>query len=142
MASDDSTERIAERRSRNMRAVRSRDTLPEKYVRRRLFADGFRFRLHDPHLPGHPDITLRRYKIAVFINGCFWHGHDCPRGRGPKTNVEFWSVKIRKNCERDQRNISELQEFGWTPIIIWTCEVSTGCETLLETLREQREHLP
>ena len=83
-----------------MAAVRGKDTKPEKLVRSQLFADGFRFRLHAKDLPGKPDIVLPRYGTAVFVHGCFWHGHDCPRGRRPASNTEFWNRKLdRRQCQ-------------------------------------------
>jgi len=93
------TDRVSpEQRSRMMAAVRGSDTLPELYVRKRLFAAGFRFRIHASKLSGKPDIVLPRLRTAVFIHGCFWHGHSCPRGKRPGSNVEFWNAKIDGTC--------------------------------------------
>src|ERR1700694_1858654 len=88
-------------RSAMMSAVRHENTGPEKLVRSRLFAAGYRFRLHRRDLPGSPDIVLPLHRLAVFVHGCFWHGHACPRGRPPKSNVEFWASKVERNRARD-----------------------------------------
>ena len=113
-----------EDRSRLMSRVRSADTTPEMVVRRRLHAAGLRYRLHRRDLPGRPDLVLPRFKIAVFVHGCFWHGHlGCDRGRRrPKTRAEFWDRKLRENRDRDARVAAELQAMGWTVATVWECE--------------------
>lgn len=114
----------AETRSRIMRAVRSENTRPELVVRSLLHRLGFRFRLRRRDLPGKPDIVLPRYHVAVFVHGCFFHGHDCPRGsREPKTNVEYWRQKRHRNVERDARVRLELASQGWRVLTIWECEL-------------------
>ncbi|MBQ6705298.1 MAG: DNA mismatch endonuclease Vsr [Opitutales bacterium] len=111
-------------RSRNMAAVRSRDTKPEVKIRSLLHRLGFRFRLCDKSLPGKPDIVLKKYKTVIFVNGCFWHRHEnCLRSKLPETNKEFWEKKIRSNVERDRKNKQELAEQGWRVLVIWECEV-------------------
>lgn len=101
------------------------DTLPELKVRRFLFKSGYRYRLHDPNLPGRPDIVLSRFRIVIFVNGCFWHAHNCRDMKLlPKTNTEFWNIKFAKNKERDERKINQLKELGWKVIIVWECETS------------------
>ena len=120
-----------EQRRYVMSRVRSRDTSPEKIVRRKLFHLGLRFCVHSKKLPGTPDIVLPRFRLAIFVHGCFWHGHKCRRGRKPSSNVEFWSKKIQGNKARDRRVIRELKKLGWQVWIIWTCEMS---EERLETL--------
>jgi DNA mismatch endonuclease (patch repair protein) len=111
-------------RSRVMRRVKSRDTTPELAVRRLLHAMGYRFRLHGGNLPGKPDLVFTRKKKAVFVHGCFWHWHDCPRGRRmPKTNTEYWRKKIRRNIERDRENVRQLQAKGYDTLTVWECEV-------------------
>jgi len=118
-------DRIApEDRSRLMSRVRSADTKPEMIVRRRLHAAGLRFRLHRRDLPGRPDLVLPRLRIAVFVHGCFWHGHEeCDRGRRrPKTRTEFWDRKLRENRDRDARVAAELQALGWRVVTVWECE--------------------
>lgn len=111
-------------RSRNMAAVRSRDTKPEVQIRSLLHRLGFRFRLYDKSLPGKPDIVLKKYKTVIFVNGCFWHHHEnCRDSRLPKTNKDFWEKKINSNVERDRRNKYKLIESGWRVLVIWECEI-------------------
>ncbi len=113
-------------RSRCMAAVKSKDTRPEMLVRRYLHAQGFRFGIHNSKLPGSPDLVLRKYKTVIFVNGCFWHGHEgCKFFRLPKTNVEFWQTKILRNMERDIRTAAELAAKGWRVITVWECELKT-----------------
>lgn len=107
-----------------MRAVKGRDTKPEMKVRRAAHALGYRFRLYRKDLPGSPDLVFPRFKTAVFVHGCFWHGHDCPRGaRAPKTNADYWRAKIARNVARDARVRGELGDLGWTVMTIWECEL-------------------
>ena len=113
-----------EQRSRCMSAVKGKDTKPEMIVRRYLFSKGLRYRLHVRSLPGNPDIVLPKYKTVIFINGCFWHGHEgCKYYRLPKSNVEFWESKITNNKNRDVVNEIKLKELGWRVIRIWECEI-------------------
>ena len=112
-----------ERRSANMRAVRSKNTAPEILVRSSLHRLGYRFRLHRRDLPGTPDIVFPARKCVMFIHGCFWHGHRCPRGGLPSTNVTFWQTKIGKNKERDARAQQELKKSGWKVLAVWECEM-------------------
>ncbi|MBQ6064990.1 MAG: DNA mismatch endonuclease Vsr [Prevotella sp.] len=122
-----------EQRSKIMAAIHSKDTKPEMAVRRYLHACGFRYRVNSPRLPGHPDLVLRKYRTCIFVNGCFWHGHDCQQGRMPKTNIEFWNAKIERNRERDVRVQRELAAMGWHCITVWECELTK--ERSAETLR-------
>lgn len=124
-------------RSENMRRIRSNDTGPEITVRKLLHELGFRFRLHRKNLPGRPDIILPKYKTAIFVNGCFWHGHGCRRGRLPKSNLDYWKPKIQKNKMRDAWNMDLLTGIGWNPMILWECEVQNRnmLETRLLTIR-------
>lgn len=108
-------------RSRMMAGIRSRNTKPEITVRRMLHRDGFRFRLHVSTLPGTPDIVLPRFHAAVFIHGCFWHGHDCPLFRMPATRTGFWQEKIDRNRQNDLKSVMKLQELGWRVAVIWEC---------------------
>lgn len=109
-------------RSAIMRAVKGRDTQPEMLVRRTAHALGYRFRLHVKDLPGSPDLVFPRFKKAIFVHGCFWHGHDCPRGaRTPKANAEYWGAKIARNVARDERVRGELDALGWETLTIWEC---------------------
>ena len=98
-----------ETRSRNVSAIRSKDTGIEMFVRRALYAAGFRFRLHRKDLPGKPDIVLPRYRMVIFVNGCFWHGHDCIEGHRPKSNTGYWGPKIARNVERDHASRAALE---------------------------------
>lgn len=108
-----------------MRAVRSRDTKPEMAVRRLLHRMGYRYRLHRKDLPGRPDIVLGPRRKLVFVHGCFWHGHTCPRGaRQPATNSQYWSAKIRGNVERYQRQLEQLEAAGWSALTVWECEIA------------------
>lgn len=110
-------------RSAVMRAVKSRDTAPELTVRRAAHALGLRFRLQRTDLPGKPDLVFPARRIALFVHGCFWHGHDCLRGaRMPKTNRAYWESKIGRNVARDAAASAALKQLGWTPRTIWECE--------------------
>ena len=107
-----------------MAAIKGKDTMPEMIVRRYLFARGLRFRIHVKKLSGSPDIVLPKYKTVIFVNGCFWHGHDgCPYHRMPKSNVEFWEHKIKHNKARDIANEYVLRNEGWKVIRLWECEL-------------------
>jgi len=110
-------------RSALMRAVRRRDTGPELTVRRALHARGWRFRLHRKDLPGSPDIVFPSRRKVIFVHGCFWHGHDCPKGRQPKTRQEFWATKIHDNRARDHRAEEALSGLGWSTLVVWQCEL-------------------
>ena len=115
------------RRSEIMRNVKSTNTKPEIIVRKYLFANGLRFRLHNKKLVGKPDITLKKYNTIVFVNVCFWHGHSkCKIYTMPKSNVKFWNSKIETNIERDKGNIRELKRLGWKILIIWECELKNS----------------
>lgn len=108
-------------RSRMMAAIKGRDTKPEMTVRRGLHRRGFRFRLHDRALPGRPDLILPRHRAVILVHGCFWHGHDCPFFRWPKSRPEFWRAKIGANIERDRKVRTALTEAGWRVLTIWEC---------------------
>lgn len=111
-------------RSRCMAAVKGKDTKPEMIVRKYLFSCGMRFRVQVRKLPGTPDIVLPKYKTVIFVNGCFWHGHeDCKYFRLPKSNVEFWKEKIKRNIERDRESMQALLDLGWKIIRVWECEL-------------------
>lgn len=113
-----------EKRSRIMSKVKGRDTKPERLVRSLLHGMGYRFRLHRRDLPGNPDIVLPKHRKVIFVHGCFWHGHeDCSRSKRPTSNRMFWDEKLNKNIQRDKSNILTLRNMGWTPLIIWTCEI-------------------
>lgn len=115
-----------EKRSLVMSLVGSKNTKPEIVVRKFLFSKGLRYRIHTKHLPGKPDIVLKKYGTVIFVNGCFWHGHDnCGHYLKPKTNKKFWNEKITNNLQRDKRNISGLKKLGWNVIVIWECQLKT-----------------
>ena len=110
-------------RSINMSHIRSTNSKPEEIVRKYLFAEGFRYRKNVKKLPGCPDIVLPKYKTVIFVNGCFWHKHDCPRFVWPSSNEQYWVPKITGNVERDLKNHQLLKEQGWKVIIVWECEL-------------------
>ena len=112
-----------DQRSAVMRAVKSRDTQPELKVRRAAHALGLRFRLGRTDLPGKPDLVFPGRRIALFVHGCFWHGHGCPRGaRVPQANRAYWTAKIARNVVRDRTTLAALRNLGWKPAVIWECE--------------------
>lgn len=132
-----------EQRSRNMSAIRSRNTTPELKVRQALHASGLRFRLHRRDLPGHPDIVLPKFKSVIFVHGCFWHMHRCPYGKPrPATNADFWSQKRMGNVERDKKNLNALKAAGWRVYTIWECEtrnsqqLETAIANVINNLRD------
>lgn len=110
-------------RRKNMAAIKSRNTKPELTIRRELYARGYRYRLHSPALPGKPDLILRSRNAVIFINGCFWHGHDCDLFKWPGTNPDFWRTKIEGNRKRDKKVVKELTELGWRVGVIWECSL-------------------
>lgn len=115
----------------NMSRIRSTNSKPEEIVRKYLFAQGFRYRKNVKKLSGCPDIVLPKYKTVIFVNGCFWHKHDCPRFVWPSSNQEYWIPKIQRNTERDSQNAALLKDQGWNVITIWECE-------LKKAVREER----
>ena len=137
--------RTPQQRSANMAAIHGKDTKPEMVVRRWLWGHGFRYRLNHKRLPGKPDIVMRKYRTCIFVNGCFWHGHNVQLQTAqiessecckvPKTSREFWVAKIQRNQERDTRVQHELATMGWHSITIWECELKTKVrEKTLESL--------
>lgn len=114
----------SETRSRMMSGIRGKDTRPELEIRHQLHGLGFRYRLHDKHLPGKPDLVLKKYHAVIFVHGCFWHRHNCRLFKWPKTRPEFWKNKINRNHENDQKTLQKLQSTGWRVCIVWEC--STG----------------
>lgn len=128
-----------------MSHIRSKNTKPEILVRKGLHTRGFRFRLHNKKLPGSPDIVLPKYGVAIMVNGCFWHGHKgCRYANRPKTNVEFWELKIYRNKHRDEVTNAHLEALGWHVITIWECELrgealaTSRLDTLAAEIREVR----
>ena len=113
------------RRSEMMSRVRSKNTKPEMTVRRIAFAMGFRYRLHVRKLAGSPDLVFQKLGKAIFVHGCFWHGHSCPRGNFPSTNVDFWTQKITSNRARDRHALRALRANGWSVLTMWECELKS-----------------
>lgn len=114
-----------EKRSWNMSRIRSTETKPEERVRKYLFLKGFRYRKNDKRLPGKPDIVLPKYRTVIFINGCFWHCHKgCSRANVPKSNLEYWKVKLENNVRRDLEEYQRLAELGWKVLVVWECELN------------------
>ncbi len=108
-------------RSKMMASVRSKNTMIEVEIRRRLFAKGYRFRLHSNGLPGKPDIVFPKYSAVIFINGCFWHNHGCPRSKLPQTRRQWWKAKLEGNRRHDEEVIFKLKDMRWRIIIVWEC---------------------
>jgi DNA mismatch endonuclease, patch repair protein len=124
-----------EKRSEVMSKIRGKDTKIELLIRRGLFARGFRFRKNDRRYPGIPDIVLPKYKTMVFVNGCFWHGHEkCKIQHIPKSSTEYWQNKINRNIANDKKHYDELRELGWNVIVVWECELKGNPEIYLEEL--------
>jgi DNA mismatch endonuclease (patch repair protein) len=131
-----------ERRSHIMRQIRSRDTRPELFIRKKVHQEGFRFRLNNNNMIGKPDLVFPKYHLAVFVNGCFWHGHSCSRGaRIPASNSSYWKNKIARNQQRDEKSYSLLKQNGWQVVIIWECELEKGFHLLLKRLKNLRTRL-
>ena len=127
-------------RSKNMRAIATRDTAIEKRLASLLTGQGLAFRVQDASLPGRPDFVVDEYRCVIFTHGCFWHHHHCYLFKVPATRTEFWLEKIGKNVERDRRDISRLQELGWRVLIVWECALrgreKLTDEALIERLEE------
>ena len=113
-------------RSKIMASIKSKNTKPEIFVRKLLHGLGFRFSLHKDNLPGKPDLYFRKYNLAMFVHGCFWHQHDCKKRRTPQTNTHFWKEKLKKNKERDERDIKILAKMGIRTHVIWECEIKNN----------------
>ena len=127
--------KVSDQRSRNMSAIKSKNTKPEITVRKLLHSMGYRFRLHRKDLPGSPDIVLPKYKTVIFVPGCFWHRHEnCKYATTPKTRKEFWEKKFRENINRDNLNQANLLLRGWKIIIIWECQLKGDIKKLIREL--------
>ncbi|MBI4383070.1 MAG: DNA mismatch endonuclease Vsr [Nitrospinae bacterium] len=111
------------KRSYIMSCVKSRHTSPEILIRKELHKIGLRYRLHDKNLPGKPDLVFPKYKAVVFVNGCFWHGHKCSKGRLPKSNLVFWREKVERNRKRDSQNARSLRRLGYKVLVVWQCSI-------------------
>jgi len=124
-----------ERRSWNMSRIRSMNTAPEQYVRSMLYRRGYRYRLNVKTLPGSPDIVLQKYRLVIFVHGCFWHRHEnCKLAATPKQNATFWQSKFEQNIKRDQSNQQRLKEMGWRVCIVWECQIEAMTEKILSEL--------
>lgn len=124
-----------EQRSYNMSRIKSKNTKPELLVRKWLWSQGYRYRLHQNNLPGKPDIVFTRHRKAVFVNGCFWHKHHCKFFKWPQTNTEFWKKKINENVRRDRKYYQALIGNGWKYHIVWECELRSGILETLHTIK-------
>ena len=128
--------KVSEKRSRNMSAIKSKNTKPEIAVRKLLHSLGYRFRLHSKDLPGSPDIVLPKYNTVIFVHGCFWHRHkNCKYASTPKTRKEFWEKKFKDNVKRDLEIQEKIRNIGWQSVIIWECELK-NYEKLEKLFRE------
>lgn len=127
-----------------MRAVKSKDTGPEMIVRSLAHSLGYRYRLHRADLPGKPDLVFPGRRKVIFVNGCFWHGHNCKRGaRRPATNADYWREKVARNVERDRRTTDQLRASGWDILTVWECETqANGRETLGQRLQNFLDRQP
>ena len=117
-----------------MSRIKGKDTSIEVLVRKRLFKDGFRYRKNVSSLPGKPDIVLSKYKTAIFIHGCYWHGHNCKEFHIPKTNTAFWEAKFKRNIENDHKHYNELTNLGWQVIVLWECEIEKDFERIIASV--------
>ena len=125
--------KVSEQRSRNMSAIKSKNTKPEIAVRKVLHSMGYRFRLHGKDLPGSPDIVLPKYRTVIFVHGCFWHRHkDCKYATTPKTRQDFWNKKFTTNIERDLEIHEKIKNLNWRSVVIWECETKH-----MENLRDK-----
>lgn len=125
------------KRSQIMSKIRAKNTRPEIIVRSLLHSLGFRFRLHRKDLPGKPDVVLPKYKIAIFVHGCFWHQHpNCKRASMPKSNVGYWKHKLLRNVERDASHAQALEQLGWKVVVVWECETKKP-NLLIDILKER-----
>lgn len=113
-----------------MKAVGTKDTGPELALRKLIHRAGYRYRLHEKKLPGRPDLVFPGRHKAIFVHGCFWHGHGCSKGKAPKSKLEYWGPKLVANKARDARNIAELRQLGWGTLVIWQCELTDPVATL------------
>ena len=132
-------------RSMNMSHIRSTNSKPEETVRKYLFSQGLRYRKNVRKLPGCPDIVLKKYRTVIFVNGCFWHHHDCGRFVWPSTNDEYWHKKIDRNVERDKEDQQALEELGWQVLVIWECQLKrknalTNLQNLYEKIVKNPEN--
>jgi len=124
-------------RSRMMSSIRGKNTWPERALRSRLFARGFRYRLHVRKLPGSPDLVFPKHKAVIFVHGCFWHRHEgCRYTTTPKTNEQFWRHKFQENVNRDRQHVDILLNLGWRVAIIWECALKHSLDNAAQTVGE------
>lgn len=121
-----------QKRSLIMASIKSKNNLTELAIRKKLFAEGLRYRLHNKKLPGSPDLTFKKYNAVIFINGCFWHQHNCPAANLPKSNQIFWTQKLQNNALRDKINLAKLNKLGWRIKILWSCELKKKSNCIKE----------
>lgn len=129
-------------RSRMMSGIRGKNTKPELVIRKELHKLGFRFRLHDKKLPGNPDLVLRKYNAVIFVNGCFWHRHECYLFKWPKTRPEFWKEKINKNHENDKQALEKLAALNWRVCVVWECALKGKSRDLPSVVNKITGWLP
>ncbi len=129
-------------RSRMMSGIRGKNTKPELVIRKELHKLGFRFRLHDKKLPGNPDLVLRKYNAVIFVNGCFWHRHECYLFKWPKTRPEFWREKINKNHENDKQALEKLAALNWRVCVVWECALKGKSRDLPSVVNKITGWLP
>ena len=127
--------RTPEQRRLIMQSVKTKGTGPEWAVRRALFAEGYRYRLHRRDLPGSPDIVFPSQKKALFVHGCFWHGHGCSKGKPSKSHTEYWGPKLEANRARDARNLQQLRSLGWDVLVVWQCDLTDMDRLLTQLVR-------
>ena len=133
--SSEEMHKVSEQRSRNMSAIKSKNTKPEIAVRKLLHSLGYRFRLHRKDLPGSPDIVLPKYKTVIFVHGCFWHRHEnCKYASTPKTRKEFWNKKFKENIERDLEIQDKIKNLDWRSVVIWECELNSLQEIITQNI--------
>ena len=125
------------KRSQMMSGIKGKNTKPEIIIRKELFKIGFRYKINDPGLPGKPDLVFPKYKAVIFINGCFWHRHNCHLFKWPSSNVEFWHKKINKTVEKDKENIQRLTLSGWRVLEIWECSIKGKTKLCLNEIIDQ-----
>jgi DNA mismatch endonuclease (patch repair protein) len=132
-----------EKRSEVMSKIGSKNSRPELLVRSALHKLGYRFRLHSKDLPGKPDIVLPKYRTAIFIHGCFWHQHEsCRYGHLPRSNLEYWGPKLKRNKERDVKNQAELKKLGWKVLVIWECQISKNLIKAVQEIHKILAEIP
>jgi|ERR1035437_6867633 DNA mismatch endonuclease (patch repair protein) len=126
-----------EKRSEVMSNIRGKNTKPELILRSELFKRGYRFRIHRKDLPGNPDIVLPKYKLVIFVHGCFWHFHSkCDEGRIPKSNSVFWKLKLSRNVKRDNENLKKLKDMGWKAYVAWECNIEKRIEQTINEIKD------